>query len=188
MTHRIHILGASGSGKTTLGRALASSLHCPHFDTDDYFWLPSDPPYQRSRTPEEQRALMAPDLKGHPGWVLTGSIGWDSPFVPLLDLVVFLVIPLEARLARLVARERARFGEEVLAPGGSMYETHQEFLAEAAAYETADASVRSRVRHERWLAAMTCPVLRLGRDGSTDEHVAEVKRYLDTNLAGSFKP
>jgi len=39
MIQRIHILGASGSGTTTLGRALAERLQCPHFDTDDYFWL-----------------------------------------------------------------------------------------------------------------------------------------------------
>ena len=38
---RIHILGASGSGTTTLGRALAERLQCRHFDTDDYFWLPT---------------------------------------------------------------------------------------------------------------------------------------------------
>ena len=39
MIRRIHILGAAGSGTTTLGRALAERLQCPHFDTDDYFWL-----------------------------------------------------------------------------------------------------------------------------------------------------
>jgi adenylate kinase family enzyme len=180
MPHRIHILGASGTGKTTLGRALAESLHCPHFDTDDYFWLPSDPPYQHSRTPAEQRALMAPDLHENPGWVLTGSIARDGPFIPLLDLVVFLWMPLEARLARLIARERARFGEAAPAPGGTMHETHQEFLAEAAAYETADASVRSRARHERWLDALPCPLLRLEGDGSTADQVAQVRHSLET--------
>src|SRR5438128_874343 len=45
MVQRLHILGASGSGTTTLGRALAEGLQCPHFDTDDYFWLPTDPPF-----------------------------------------------------------------------------------------------------------------------------------------------
>jgi Shikimate kinase len=44
MIHRIHILGASGSGTTTLGRALAERLQYPHFDTDDSFWVPTDPP------------------------------------------------------------------------------------------------------------------------------------------------
>jgi adenylate kinase family enzyme len=49
MIQRIHILGASGSGTTTLGRALSERLQCPHFDTDNYFWLPTDPPWVQSR-------------------------------------------------------------------------------------------------------------------------------------------
>ena len=59
MIHRIHILGATGSGTTTLGRALAERLQCPHFETDDYVWVPTDPPYtkQRERT-ERQQPLM----------------------------------------------------------------------------------------------------------------------------------
>ena len=41
----LHITGASGSGTTTLGRALASAWAVPHADTDDYFWVPTTPPY-----------------------------------------------------------------------------------------------------------------------------------------------
>jgi len=48
MIQRIHILGASGSGTTTLGRALAERLQYPHFETDDYFWLPTAPPTSTS--------------------------------------------------------------------------------------------------------------------------------------------
>jgi adenylate kinase family enzyme len=43
---RIHVMGASGSGVTTLGRALADALAFPHYGTDDYFWLPTTPPYR----------------------------------------------------------------------------------------------------------------------------------------------
>jgi adenylate kinase family enzyme len=41
MVSRIHILGASGSGTTTLAKALANELGYKHFDTDDYYWIPS---------------------------------------------------------------------------------------------------------------------------------------------------
>jgi adenylate kinase family enzyme len=56
MVHRIHILGASGSGTTMSGRVLAEHLHFPHFDTDDYFWQPTDLPLtqQRERTARQQ--------------------------------------------------------------------------------------------------------------------------------------
>ena len=66
-----------------------------------------------------------------------------------------------------------------------MHEIHQEFLAEAAAYETVDASVRSRARHERWLAAVPCPVLRLEGGGSTVDQLAQIHHYLAAGQAPS---
>jgi adenylate kinase family enzyme len=48
-SRRIHIAGASGSGVTSLGRALANALASSHHDTDDYFWLPTTPPYRLQR-------------------------------------------------------------------------------------------------------------------------------------------
>ena len=118
MIQRVHILGASGSGTTTLGRALAARLQCPHFDTDDYFWLPTNPPYtaQRERTARQQLLMNA--LTAHDPWVLSGSLcGWGDVAIPLFELVVFLAIPHDRRMARLRHREHARFGERIL-PGG----------------------------------------------------------------------
>jgi cytidylate kinase len=61
-------------------------------------------------------------------WVLSGSIVcWGDVLVPTFDLVVFLYVPAEVRLARLRAREQERFGTAV-EPNGSMYEQHQSFL------------------------------------------------------------
>ena len=91
MIHRIHILGASGSGTTTLGRALAERLQCPHFDTDDYFWLPTDPPYTQQRERTERQQLLMDDLTAHDAWVVSGSLcGWGDVAIPLFELVVFL--------------------------------------------------------------------------------------------------
>ncbi|ETX02276.1 MAG: hypothetical protein ETSY1_04195, partial [Candidatus Entotheonella factor] len=86
-TKRIHLLGASGSGTTTLGRALVERLNCPHFDTDDYFWLPTDPPFTHKRdTPWRQQRLMD-DLTTHDAWVLSGSLcGWGDVAIPLFEL------------------------------------------------------------------------------------------------------
>ena len=39
----IHIFGASGSGTTTLAEKISRELGYFHLDTDDYFWLPTDP-------------------------------------------------------------------------------------------------------------------------------------------------
>ena len=57
-TCRVHITGASGAGVTSLGRALADSLAVPHHDTDDYFWLPTTPPYREQREVADRLRLM----------------------------------------------------------------------------------------------------------------------------------
>jgi adenylate kinase family enzyme len=120
MIQRIHILGASGSGTTTLGRALAARLQYPHCDTDNYFWVPTDPPYTKQRERPERQRLLMDDLTAHDAWVLSGSLcGWGDVAIPLFELVVFLSIPSEVRMARLHRREHARFGERIL-PGGDM--------------------------------------------------------------------
>ena len=174
---RVQITGAAGSGCTTLGRALAARLGCVDLDTDTYFWLPSDPPFQQMRDRAERVALLAADLDRHESWTLSGSLsGWGDVFIPLFDLVVFLWIPPEIRLARLRERELRLFGAEALAPGGRMHETHARFMAWAAEYDTADASMRSRARHEQWLRMIACPVVRLEGTGTVEEHVAEVMR------------
>jgi adenylate kinase family enzyme len=91
---RIHIVGASGAGTTTLGRALAGRFTCPHLDTDDAFWLPSDPPFQRIRDRAERQAVLGAELTRYPHWVLSGSLcGWGDLFVPLFQRVVFLWVP-----------------------------------------------------------------------------------------------
>ena len=179
MSKRIHILGAAGSGTTTLGRALAEHYQCPHFDTDDYFWLPSDPPFQHVRSRPERQALLETDLVGHRHWVLSGSLcGWGDVFIPFFEVVVFLWVPPTVRLARLVERERRRFGEAALAPGGSMYIHHTAFMAWAEAYDDGSLDLRSRRLHEQWLLSLACPVLRVEGAQSMEASLVQITHYL----------
>src|SRR5438874_6737147 len=144
MVKRIHILGASGSGTTTLGRAFAERLQYPHFDTDDYFWVPTDPPYTQQRERPERAQLLMDDLTAHDAWVVSGSLyGWGDVAIPLFELVVFLWIPPDVRIARLHQREHGRFGERIL-PGRDMYEQSQQVFAWAASYEEGGLDIRSR--------------------------------------------
>jgi len=46
---KIHILGPSCSVTITLGRALSENLYIPWFDSDDIFWVKTDPPYTQKR-------------------------------------------------------------------------------------------------------------------------------------------
>lgn len=76
MIHRIHILGASGSGTTTLGRVSAKHLQCPLCDTDNYFWVPTAPPFTRQRERIECQQLLMDDITAQDSWVLAESVVW----------------------------------------------------------------------------------------------------------------
>jgi len=172
---RIHIFGASGSGTTTLGRALASRLQCSHFDSDDYYWLPTAPPFQQSRERHSRQKLLLRDLKDADAWVLSGSLcGWGDVAVELFDLAVFLWIPHDLRMSRLEAREMERYGRETVRPGGVWRSETQEFLDWAAGYDTAGVEVRSRALHEVWMASLPCPVVRLEGDFSLSDRVERI--------------
>ena len=62
MKNVIHIYGASGSGTSTLGRKISEELGYKFMDTDDYFWLPTNPKYTTKRSKEERLALMKKDI------------------------------------------------------------------------------------------------------------------------------
>jgi adenylate kinase family enzyme len=182
---RVHIVGASGSGTTTLGLALAGRLDCPHLDTDDFFWLPSDPPFQHIRERSARQALLGGELARHRGWVLSGSLcGWGDVFVPGFQLVVFLWVPPPVRLARLRARERTRYGAAI-EPGAPLHDRYERFIAWAASYdEGLDVPERCRRLHEEWLATIPCPVLRLEGTASVQEHLDRIGYHLGRDRPG----
>lgn len=170
---RIHITGASGAGVTTLGSALSLRLGAPQFDVDDFFWLPTDPPFSTQRPVGERLALLAPRLDAKK-WILSGSlVGWGDPFMPLFDVVVFIYAPHDVRMARLRARETARFGDAI-ETGGAMHENSKAFLDWAARYDEPDFGGRSLETHNRWLARQSVPVLRLDGMAPTADQVEAV--------------
>jgi len=157
---RIHIMGASGSGVTTLGRAAADALAFPHHDTDDYYWLPTTPPYRRKRAIDDRVRLMREVFLDRSDWVLSGSLdGWGDPIVPLFDLVVFVQAPIEVRLHRLREREMRHFGAEAVSPGGWRHRETEEFIEWASHYEDGSREGRSLARHLAWPSTLRCPVL-----------------------------
>jgi len=146
---------------TTLGRALAARLGAVHIETDDHYWVETDPPYREKRGVPERLSRIGAEQRHTGRWVLSGTLeGWAEGATSDADLIVFLEVPTPIRIERLRAREKARFGDSLL-PGGAMHETHREFIAWAAHYENGTQPGRSRPRHERWLAGATKPVLRL---------------------------
>jgi adenylate kinase family enzyme len=179
-SRRIHIMGASGSGVTTLGRALATVLALPHHDTDDYFWLPTTPPYQTQRPVADRLRLMREIFLPRAGWVLSGSVSeWADELTPSLDLVVFIETARDIRLQRLRSREAIHFGADAVAPGGWHHQETEDFIDWASHYEDGKQVGRNLAKHQAWLAGLPCPVVRVDGSQSSGELVAEVCRTLD---------
>ena len=145
---RIHVTGASGSGTTTLGRALSARLRLPHFDSDEYFWIPTVPRYRIKREKAVRDARIAEDIRAFDGWVWSGSsVNWQHGALDRFSLCVFLTLPSEVRLKRLRRRAEQEhraipgvtaeeipedvFGliDRVIAKAGDAYSVHGEVRA-----------------------------------------------------------
>ena len=175
----LYIFGASGSGTTTLGRAASEALGWRLCDIDDYFWLPTDPPFIAARPREERLPLLMRDVEGASGMVLTGwGESWVHPLIPDFTLAVRLTLEQSLRLARLEARERANFGSR-LDPGGDMHAEHLKFMDWAAQFDTGGLDIRSKASLDAWQARMTCPVLTLDSARSVEDNLAQVLTALN---------
>lgn len=155
----IHVLGASGSGTSTLGKEIENKFNFIHLDVDDYFWLPTNPPFIKKRANEERIKLLMNDILNVKKCVITGSLcGWGDVFIPFFDLIIRIETPTDVRMERIEKREYKRFGNRIL-HGGDMYEGHQEFIEWAKSYDTGDINMRSKALHDYWLKDIRCKKL-----------------------------
>lgn len=179
---RIHILGASGSGTTTLARSLAQILNLPAFDTDDFFWQPTQPPFTHKRPVPERLELIQQQVLSQPGWVLSGSLcGWGDTLIPEFTLVIRLVLDPELRLGRLRQRESSRYGARISA-GGDMHQTHLDFISWAASYDQGSLQQRSAAMHDDWTARLNCPLIILDSIQPPDILAEQVLSHLKTRV------
>ncbi|KEO75676.1 AAA family ATPase [Anditalea andensis] len=159
---KLHILGASGSGVTTLGQLLGKKLGVIYFDSDDYFWIKTEPPFTHKRTPNERNQLIGHDISKLENWILGGSIiNWGDNIFPNFDLIIFLYLPHEIRMERLKKRELERYGDSLYADPNKARQFN-DFIAWAADYDYATGLAnRTLAAHNIWLAQTKNPVLKI---------------------------
>jgi len=177
-TRVVHILGAAGSGVSTLGKALSERFGFTQLDTDDFFWMPADPPFTVKREPSERRRLLASAIDRCDRCVVSGTFcGWGDGFMPKIDLCIEVETPTDVRLSRLDRREFERFGARIR-PGGDMQEAHLEFVDWASRYDNAGLEQRSKALHVDWLSRLTCPVVTVDGTLPTDDLLTQIEPYL----------
>ncbi len=175
MKNIIHIYGASGSGTSTLGRIISEELGYKFMDTDDYFWLPTNPQYTTKRSKEERLALMKKDISENDNVVISGSlVDWGDELIPLFTLVIRLVTDTEIRIERLKVREKQKFGVRIM-PGGDMYTNHTEFIEWAREYDTGSVDMRSKAKHDEWQKLLLCKQIVLNGADDLEENFKKVQ-------------
>ena len=175
MPHGIAIVGLNGSGKTTLGRALAEALGYFRIDVEDYYF-PAEGAFDKPRSRDEVERLMLADIEKHGDFVLSAVCADFASIEKYYDLVVYLEAPKDIRMERIRQRSVDRFGDRVL-PGGDLYENEEKFFAFAAK--------RTPEKVEKWIADLTCRVIRLDSEKSVAQLVADTQKILEihqTNL------
>jgi adenylate kinase family enzyme len=156
---RVLFTGAAGSGTTTLAKAFARQRGFAFLDADDFFWLPTEPPYRQRRAEADRLTLLSQAMGGFTNVAVSRSIpGWGQQLEQSFNLVVFLYVPAPVRLQRLHEREIARFGHADTA-----------FLEWAALYDAGPPEGRSLARHRAWLLSLVCPVIHFEGEHTVEE-------------------
>ena len=178
MKNVIHIFGAAGSGTTTLGRKICEELGYKHMDTDDYYWLPTEPRFTKKRSPEERIELMLRDIERYDNIVISGSLtDWGDVLIPYFTLAIRIEIDTDTRVNRIKDREKLRFGSRIEV-GGDMHEGHVNFIEWTKLYDTGGLDMRSKSKHDQWQKLLHCPILLIDRVDTLDNLFCEVKDFI----------
>lgn len=176
MKQVIHIYGASGSGTTTLGRMISRKLGYRFLDTDDYYWMPTDPKYTTIREKGERLRLMREAIETADQVVISGSLcGWGDDLMKYFTLAVRLDTDTDVRIGRIRKREYENFGSRITI-GGDMYENHQAFIEWAREYDTGGIEMRSRARHIAWQQSLQCHQICLNGAKDLDANFQAVQK------------
>ena len=178
MKNVIHIYGASGSGTSTFGRFISEKLGYAFMDTDDYFWLPTNPRYTEKRERTERLEMMKEDMLNSNKVVISGSlVGWGDELIPYFTLAVRVVTDKSVRIRRLKEREKEHFGSRIEI-GGDMYKNHIEFIEWAAAYDTGDTKMRSKAEHDKWEKLIGCKKITVNGEDNLKYNLQLIKKAL----------
>lgn len=180
MKNVIHIYGASGSGTTTLGKKICEELGYTQMDTDDYFWLPTQPKFTQKRPVKERIKLMKKDIDKSENVVISGSLtDWGDELIPYFTLAIRIEMKQSVRIERLKKREKERYGSRI-EPGGDLYRQHIDFIEWAKSYDDGGLDIRSKALHDELQKSFRCKILYLDGEDELEDKFVEVLKYLNS--------
>lgn len=175
----IHIYGASGSGTTTLGKRICEELGFTQMDTDDYFWMPTEPKFTHKRPKKERIELMKNDINKSENVVISGSLtDWGDELIPYFTLAIRIEMKQSVRIERLVNREKERYGLRI-EPDGDLYQHHIEFVEWAKSYDNGGLNIRSKAMHDELEKSFPCQILYLDGEDKLEDKFEKVLKALD---------
>lgn len=175
----IHIYGASGSGTTTLGKKICEELGFTQMDTDDYFWMPTEPKFTHKRPKKERIELMKNDINKSENVVISGSLtDWGDELIPYFTLAIRIEMKQSVRIERLVNREKERYGLRI-EPDGDLYQHHIEFVEWARSYDNGGLNIRSKAMHDELEKSFPCQILYLDGEDKLEDKFEKVLKALD---------
>ncbi len=180
---KIHVFGASGSGTTTLANEISQRMGFIHLDADDYYWKKTNPPYQEKIPLDERNESLKKDFKNSEKVIISGSlVTWGEYWLTAFDLGIFLLIPQNIRMERLVKREKERYGKN-LETDSKIIETSEAFLDWAKNYDDPDFNGRNITQHLNWINHLSCNVLRLEGDLHTKDLLKLISKEILERVA-----
>ena len=102
------------------------------FDVDDYYWIKTDPPFQRSYSIKNRIDRLNEDLIDEAGWILSGSLcSWGNGLFPLY--IGDIYVPRQRATITASSYRVKRWRKDT--SGGDQCETYQAFMTWANLYE-----------------------------------------------------
>lgn len=174
---KVLISGGPGSGCTSTAKILGELLGIAVFDSDTFFFKPTNPSYLEQYSPEERKQLLVARLNQSTDWIISGSIAtWGLEFSGV-DYGFFMDTPVAERLRRLEHRERERFGNRIDA-GGDMHTENCEFMEWAADYEERKGVGRNRSTDRDFLIQQCGKFIEIDDSQSLDETAGKIRSLL----------
>jgi adenylate kinase family enzyme/8-oxo-dGTP pyrophosphatase MutT (NUDIX family) len=170
---RINVKGTSGAGKTTVARTLAARLGLSYVELDELHHGPNWTEASADELHAKVRAFME---TARDGWVIDGN--YDTKLGELVvgaaDTIVWLDLPLRAKLRRVWRRTRARIRGDEKLWNDNVESWRSAFWGRKSLFAW---TIRSHFRQRReWSNRFGDTVVRLRSEAEVQDWLAQVPR------------